>query len=225
MRPQPTNTTRKREVEQRGSADGCSQSQQVKETVSRCRSYPSNAEFGTVFVPYARRSTLATAGRVLSVSLEPQPARDDVAWHLGRPGIDCPPDGVAQRALDLVLGHVAIAAMNLNRVQGRLHKRFAHEQLGHGGVHRHRARLAEARGGTIGEQARRFERHLHIDDLVRDGLALPDARANLRAWAAMRPRALDQWFDRADVRGEEAGALPVHRVSEDSRARPDGAKH
>src|SRR5262245_53866392 len=34
-------------VEQRGSADGCSQYHQVNETVSRCGSYPSNVEFST----------------------------------------------------------------------------------------------------------------------------------------------------------------------------------
>src|SRR5215467_13977062 len=58
-----------------------------------------------------------------------QPARNDVSLHLRCSGVDRAADRVAERALDLIFDHEAIAPMQLDRISRGLHQRLAHEQL------------------------------------------------------------------------------------------------
>ncbi len=53
-----------------------------------------------------------------------EPPRDDVALHLARARVQRAADRVAQRALDLVLGHEAVAAVDLHRAERRLDERL-----------------------------------------------------------------------------------------------------
>ena len=48
--------------------------------------------------------------------LEPEPPRDDIALHLGRPGVDRAGNRIAERPLYLELDHVAVAAVDLDRL-------------------------------------------------------------------------------------------------------------
>ena len=141
------------------------------------------------------------------------------------PGVERAAHRVAQRALDLVLRHVAVAAVDLHRVERRLDERLADEQLGHRGVQRGAPRVLEAPGGAVGEQPRRLELHLHVGDAVRDRLELADRLAELRARARVGDRRLQQPLHRADVAREQADPLPVHGRGEHGGPGPDAAEH
>src|SRR6476660_8149024 len=97
----------------------------------------------------ASRSGCRAAARSSScgsseATLEPQAARDDLALHLGGAGVERARQCVTQLALDRVLLHVAVAAVDLERVERGAHVGFAHEQLGHRGLeHRALALLLE----------------------------------------------------------------------------------
>src|SRR6185503_2167156 len=105
---------------------------------------------------------------------KPEQWPDDVPLNLGGCRIELAPDGVAQLALDLILFHVTVAAVDLDRVLGALHPALADVELRHRGFHENAAPLRGLPRRAIEQGACRFETHFHVDDLRRDRLELSD---------------------------------------------------
>src|SRR5690242_3327042 len=70
------------------------------------------------------------SSRCTALLSEPEAARDDAALHLGRARVERARQRVSDLALDRVLLHVAVAAVELQRVERGLRVHLAHEQLG-----------------------------------------------------------------------------------------------
>src|SRR5689334_2400516 len=80
---------------------------------------------GSVITQHAPRTTTLTAlPRV-------QLPRDHDPLDLARPLVDLGDLRLAEEALDRVLLHVAVAAEDLHRLVGDVHRRLAREQLAH----------------------------------------------------------------------------------------------
>src|SRR6266481_6003862 len=153
------------------------------------------------------------AGNPRRYSPREQRPRDLRHLDLIRPGVDLQHLGVAAELLDLELGHVAVAAEELDGLEGDLHR-------GLRGVELARRRLGElhrlAGGGHLDqaedEVLQVHPRDLHLGELQLDELELADRAAELHAGARVVDRARAALLDDAERHRGDAGALHGERL-------------
>src|SRR5262249_40557182 len=112
---------------------------------------------------------------------EPEPGRDDVPLDLRGPRVDARGHGVPQVALDLELGGEAVAAVDLDGVEARLHPALAQVELGHGRVEHGVLSGRLQASDLVEQQPGGLHAHLHVHDLVGDRLELADRLVELLA--------------------------------------------
>jgi hypothetical protein len=147
---------------------------------------------------------------------------------LGGARVELAAERVAQLALDLVFGHVAVAAVDLQGVLGALHPVLADDELGQRGLDKDALALRAQPRGAVKRGARFLQPHLHVDDLGGDELELADGLAELLAFPRITDAGLEQALHRADRAREDAAALPGHGVVEERHAaalRPEPVLH
>src|SRR4030095_9297968 len=87
---------------------------------------------------------------------------DDVALDLARAGVELASDRIAQLALDLVLHHVAIATVDLDRVLAALHPAIADVQLGHRGLQINRLAVTGRPRAMVEHVPGAFDAQFHV---------------------------------------------------------------
>src|SRR5437667_4689366 len=97
---------------------------------------------------------------------QPQHRGDDVALDLARARVELAADRVAQFPLDLVLGHVAVAAVDLDRVLAAFHPAVADVQLGHRGLQIQALAVAAQPREMVKHVSATLDAQLHIDDFA-----------------------------------------------------------
>ena len=158
---------------------------------------------------------LAVASVSRGVAQSPRPSRDDVALDLGGARVERAADRVAQVALDLLLGHVAVAAEDLHGVEARLDEALGDVQLGDRRLHASRPACVLQRADAIDQRPAGVEPHLHVHDPVGDRLELADRLAELLARARVLDALLELPAHRRRGSRQDAAALPFHRALED----------
>src|SRR5262249_39469437 len=145
------------------------------------------------------------------LALQPVRAPDHVEHDLVRAGADPVEARVAIGALDLVLLHVPVAAMDLDRLVGDLlHDARAIELRLRDLAHRVLA-VGVAPGGRIDHLLRGLDLHRHLGELVADRLEPPDRAAEGLALLGVLERALEDALGARDAadRGDQALALEL----------------
>ena len=127
-------------------------------------------------------------------------------WMSDVPEYTSPPTSVSELELDAGRLRVALGAVDLDGVDGRLDRRLGGLELRQCRCHRDRATSVVQGGGLVHEQAGRLVAELHLGDAVRHGL--DTNRSACRTGSGVAP---DRCSDRASV--------PSHRV-ERRRGRP-----
>src|SRR5262245_10677979 len=95
----------------------------------------------------------------------PQHRSDDVALDLARPRVELAADRVAQLSLNFVLGHVAVTAVDLDRVLTGFHPRIGDVQLGHRRLEIHVLTVAAQPGEMVKHVPGTLDAHFHVHDL------------------------------------------------------------
>src|SRR5688572_23481482 len=154
-----------------------------------------------------------------SGGVESKVARDQHSLNLRGARVQSAADGIAQLLLDVEILHVAVAAVQLHRVERRGHGRLADVELGHRRFHRAALRGSrELPGCAIQEQARRLESYLHVGDLRSNELEASDRLPELLALFRIADTCVQLLLHASDLAREDAAALPTHGVVEDRRA-------
>src|SRR5438034_1875551 len=91
---------------------------------------------------------------------------DDVALDFARARVELAADGVAQVPLDLVLGHVAVAAVDLDRVLAAFHPAVADVQLGHRGLQIHALAVAAQPCAMVKHVSATLDAQLDVDNFA-----------------------------------------------------------
>ena len=98
-----------------------------------------------------------------------------------------PEAGVARGALDVVLDHVAVAAVDLQAVVHDVEAGALGGQLGHRDLADAVLALVEQAQRVVGEAAAGLDRRRHLGELVADDLEVPDLPAERLALRARTP--------------------------------------
>src|SRR3954454_9657543 len=149
-------------------------------------------------------------------------ACDHQALDLVRALVDLRDLGVAQVALDGILGHIAVAAEDLDRVDGHRHGGVRGEELRHGRVLPEVGLAAvDLRAGLVEQLARRRRARLHVRELELDALELGDRPAELAPFARVRGGVIRGALRDAHGLGGDAEARAVERGERDVHALVD----
>ena len=92
---------------------------------------------------------------------------DNVALNFARSRVELAADGVAQFPLDFVLGHVAVAAVDLDCVLTAFHPAIGDVQLGHRGLQVHGLTVATQPPVMVEHVPRALDTHFHVHDFAR----------------------------------------------------------
>src|SRR5579875_112506 len=114
-----------------------------------------------------RRETLYTSSR-------DQLRGDHIALYLVGALADDHQRGVAEVAFDVVLGGIAVAAVDSDCIERYLHRHFGGEQLGHPGLHVTAVPAVELFRGIPRELPRSRQLGSHVGQIVADRLMFPD---------------------------------------------------
>src|SRR6202044_2572076 len=117
---------------------------------------------------------------------------DDVALDLVGALADDHQGGVAEVALDVVLGGVAVAAVDPDRVQRHLHRDLGGEELGHAGLHVAAQPRVGPLGGVQDQLPGRGDLGGRIGQVVADRLVLPDRLAEAFALLGVGERVVER---------------------------------
>src|SRR6476646_10427581 len=153
-------------------------------------------------------------------ALEPQRPGDDVALDLRGTRVQAAADGIPQVPLHLLLGHVAVAAEDLDRVEARLHETLRDVQFRHGGFEHRRLLSILELAEPVDQRPARLEADLHVDNAVCDRLVLADGFSKLRAFPGVTDAFLDLAPHDAQAACEDRAAFPFHRALEHFDAAP-----
>src|SRR3954447_26787325 len=124
-------------------------------------------------------------------TLEPDDLAEDLAHDLVGAAADRPEARVARGALEVVLGHVAGAAVHLQAVVDQVERRPLGDQLGHCDLLDDVLAGGEARQRVVGDAASRVDGGRVIGQAVAQRLELPDRPAEGVALADELDRALE----------------------------------
>src|SRR5690606_19358349 len=144
-----------------------------------------------------------------------QASGNRVSLDLRRAGIEAGPDRIAQGALELAFRGVAVAAVDLDRIERRLHAALAHVELGHRRLELAQPSLLQEPSRLVEEKARGLVAELHVDDPVRHRLEAADRLPELLALAGVGDARFDLPLHGAELEGEDQASLPSHAFAED----------
>src|ERR1700680_2907578 len=99
--------------------------------------------------------------------------------NLGGSRVELPGDRVPQITFHLVLSHVAVTAMDLDRVEAGLDACLTHVKFGYRSFAQSTPSLTLQPGCLVYQQSAGFEPNVHVRDLVGDGGILSDGLAEL----------------------------------------------
>src|SRR5438094_502237 len=97
------------------------------------------------------------------ITLQSQQRGDDVALDLARARVELAADRVAQFPLDLVLGHVPVAAVDLDRVLAAFDPAVADVELGHRGLQVNALAVAAQPRAIVEHVPGALDPQLHVD--------------------------------------------------------------
>src|ERR1017187_7723463 len=143
------------------------------------------------------------SGDVLKPSEAVKPGNNH-SLNLGSSRVEFAGNCVPQIALHLVLGHIAVTTVDLNRVETTLHARFTHVKLGHRRLAQRMPSLALQPGRLVPQQPSSFEANRHIGDLVADGGIFSDRLAELPPLPRIRHTSFLQPLHHAQMAGQDA---------------------
>src|SRR5262249_5696093 len=126
--------------------------------------------------------------------------------------------GVAHQLLDRVLLDVAVAAEDLHRVRGDLHRGVGGEALRVRRLQRRPLALVEQPRRLPDEQPRRLDLGGHVGDEEVDALVHRDRLLELDALLRVLDRVLERRARDADCAGRRAGPRVVERLHRDLEA-------
>ena len=134
-------------------------------------------------------------------------ARDDEPLDLIGPFVDLENLGIAEKLGDRVVLHEAVAAEDLDRVGGDLHRGIGGEALAHGGeTIQLRQILGIGRARRLEDQrAPRLDRHGAVGQHLLDHLKATDRLAELAAARRVDERVVERPLGRADRLGGDPG--------------------
>src|SRR5262245_46400714 len=119
--------------------------------------------------------------RITGARLSQQRPRDDELLDFRGPFADRPELRVTKRALDRILLHVSVAAVDLDRLEGHLYGDLARVELRHRGFGLVFDPLVAQRRGALRQEPRAFDLHRHLGKLELDRLELGDRLVELLA--------------------------------------------
>src|ERR1700723_1537118 len=156
---------------------------------------------------------------------QPVEARKDHLLDLACPRIDLARNRVPQLTLDLVISHVAIAAVDLDRVQATLDAGLAHIGFGDGSFPQGVLPLLLEPARFVEDQARGLKADIHFGNLAGNGRELANRLAELLTVGSVLQGGLQQPPHHPQMAGENANALPLHRAGKDRLAEALAAQH
>src|SRR5260221_9005054 len=175
----------------------------------------------------ARRSRDIPRPARPALDLDPVPeqaARDHQPLDLAGAFVDLHHPGVAVVALDRVLLHVAVAAVDLNRLVGDPGRRLAGVELGHRRLARERTPAVLEPGGALEQEPRRLQAPLHLGELELHRLDPRDRTAERLALLGVPHRLLERRAHHADRLGGHPDAAGVEHAHRDLEALAHGAQ-
>src|SRR5579884_371986 len=128
--------------------------------------------------------------------------------------------GLAELALDIVLGREAIAAEGLDRGVGGFPGGFGGKMLGHVGFGTAGLSAVEALGSVVAHQIGGADVRVRLGDREGDALVLTDWPAKDNALAGVFGGAIDEPVAVADALGGQQDALGIHAVEDIAEAIP-----
>src|SRR3954468_14349149 len=148
---------------------------------------------------------------------------DDVALDLVGAFTDDHQRGVTEVALHVVLGGVAVAAVDPDRVQRDLHRCFGGEELGHSGLHVAPVAGVGALRGVQDQLPGGGQLRGHVGQVVADRLVLPDRLAEALPLLGVAQGVVERGLaDPEGARGDldAAGLEAAHHLPEPAAGVP-----
>src|SRR2546423_6036195 len=119
-------------------------------------------------------------------------ARDDYFLDFGSARVNLSGNSIAQFALDLILGHVPVAAEDLDGVEAALYRSFTDKKFRNRSLTQGMLTLTLKPCRLVQDEPASLEPHFHLRDFVRNGGKFSDRLPELVAVAGVFHRLLQQ---------------------------------